>query len=70
MQRDTSGNSNIVRLQRDADAKKVTQTPAVFQTEPEWAKSTTCSWQKRWFLDPVPDSERQKPYPVERHIPV
>ena len=36
----------------------------------EWAKSTTCSWQKRWFLDPIPDSERQKPYPVERHIPV
>ena len=36
----------------------------------EWAKSTTCSWQKRWFLDSIPDSERQKPYPVERHIPV
>ena len=25
--------------------------------KPEWAKSTTCSWQKRWFLDPIPDSE-------------
>ena len=25
--------------------------------------------QKRWFVDPVPDSERQKPYPVEQHIP-
>ena len=33
-------------------------------------KRRPCSRQKCWFVDPVPDSERQKPYPVEWHIPV
>ena len=36
--------------------------------ESEWAKSIPCSRQKRWFVDPVADSEKQKPYPVERPI--
>ena len=34
------------------------------------AKSTPCSRQRRWVVDPVPDSEKQKPYPVERQMPV
>ena len=65
VQRDPSGNSNNVRLYRDSGSKILTR-PC---SRVGMAKSIPCSRQKRWFVDPVPDSERQKPYPVERPIP-